>query len=204
MAQYDIIELPKMHGSDETILYPKLKHIRMIEDEEFIHRMANEPGGTTAAMTQNVYAATANMLARLLSEGYSVRLKGIGTFMASIGMKKGKVYEQTDDKRNARSIEVKKINFVADKHLVKETDRRCYLERNDVKHINHVATTEDERLAMALRFLDTHPFLTVADYKSLTGLTLTKAKNELKKFRETEGSGLTYKGRGNHLVYLKE
>ncbi len=72
--------MPNLNGSDETILYPRLKHIRMIEDEEFIRRMADSPGGTTAAMVENVYAATADMLVRLLSEGYSVRLKGIGTF----------------------------------------------------------------------------------------------------------------------------
>ncbi len=204
MAHYDIVELPKMRGSDKTILYPKLKHIRMIEDDEFIRRMASEPGGTTAAMAENVYAATANMLVRLLSEGYSIRLKGIGTFTAGLGMKNGKDNESENEKRNSRSIEIDKINFVADKQLIKRTNSCCHLERNEVKNIKRVSSTREERLAMALQFLATHPFMTVSDYMSITGLAYTAARTELKTFRETEGSGITSQGRRSHLVYVKE
>ncbi len=203
MAKYDIIEMPKMHGAVETILYPKLKHVRMMEDDEFIRRMASMPGGTTAAMAENVLAATADMLASLLSEGYSVRLKGIGTFKASLGMKRNKEYESEEEKRNARSIKVSKINFVADKRLIDKTDRSCYLERNEVQHITRIESTEAERLAAALEFLESHSFMKLYDYIALTGLTRTKASIELRKFRNTEGSGITSKGSGSHLIYVK-
>ncbi len=204
MAKYDIIEMPQMNKSDEQVLYPKLKHIRLMNSEEFIQKIADEPGGPAIATIENVYAATVDMLARYLSEGYSVRLKGIGTFTAGLGMKKGKENETDDEKRNARSIEIDKINIVADKQLVKKTNKSCHLERGDLKHINRVATTEDERLAMALRFLDTHPFMTLSDYVALTGLTRTKASIELKKFRAAEGSGITSQGQRSYLVYVKE
>ncbi len=195
--------MTNLHGSEETVLYPKLKHIRMIDDEEFVERMANEPGGATAAMTENVLSAAANLLSRLLSEGYSVKLKGIGTFKASLAMKKGKEDETNDEKRNSRSIKVDKITFKADKSLVSKTNSSCYLERGGVKRIKNVTSTLEERLAVALAYLDTHPNMTINDYARITGLNKTAAGRELRKLRETEGCGITSQGQRPHLIYVK-
>ncbi len=203
MAKYEIKELPKMHGSEETVLYPKLKHIRMIGDKEFVERMAKEPGGATAAMTENVLSAAASLLSRLLSEGYSVKLKGIGTFKASLGMKKDKQYETEDEKHNARSIKVDKITFKADKSLVSKTDSSCHLERGGVQRIRCVTTTLEERLAIAHNYLNTNPNMTVNDYAAITGLNKTAASRELRKLRSTEGSGITVQGQRPHLIYVK-
>ncbi len=203
MAKYEIVEMPKMNGKDEVVLYPKLKHIRMMDDGEFMTRMDHEPNGVTAAMAENVLSAAANLMSRLLSEGYSVKLKGIGTFKASLGMKKDKGRETEDDKRNARSVEVKNIVFKADKQFVEKTDRSCYLERDGVKRISPVTTTFEERRDMAVEFLKSHPFLTVAAYAAMTGLNRSAAGKELKKIAKTEGSGIVVSGRSPHIIYVK-
>ncbi len=195
--------MTNLHGSEETVLYPKLKHIRMIGDKEFVERMAKEPGGATAAMTENVLSAAANLLSRLLSEGYSVKLKGIGTFKASLGRKKNKPYETEDEKHNARSIEVGKITFKADRSLVVKTNNSCYLERDGVQRIRKITSTLEERLAIAHNYLDSHPNMTVDNYAAITGLNKTAASRELRKLRETEGSGITIQGRRPHLIYVK-
>ncbi len=203
MAKYEIVEMPKMNGKDEVVLYPKLKHIRMMDDGEFITRMDDEPNGVTAAMAENVLAAAANLMSRLLSEGYSVKLKGIGTFKASLGMKKDKERETEDDKRNARSVKVKNIVFKADKQFVENTDRSCSLERDGVKRISPVKSTFEERRDMAIAFLESHPYMTVSDYASMTGLNKSAAGKELKKIAKTEGSGIVVSGRSTHINYVK-
>ncbi len=185
------------------MLYQKLKHMRMMYEAEFITRMDGEPNGVTSAMAESVLDAAANLMSRLLSEGYSVKLKGIGTFKVSLGMKKDKERETEDDKRNARSVEVKNIVFKADRQFVENTDRSCYLERGEVKRISSVTSTFEERRDMAIAFLESHPYMTVADYAAMTGLNRSAAGKELKKIAKTEGSGIVVSGRPPHIVYVK-
>ena len=43
--------------------------------------------------------------------------------------------------------------------------------------------------ALAVRYLEEHPFLTVYEYRKLTGLLRTAATNELRQWAYTPGSG---------------
>ncbi len=203
MAKYDLIEMTNLNGSEETVLYPKLRYIRVIGDREFVERMAKEPGGTTESMSENVLSAATSLLARLLSEGYSVKLKGLGTFKATLGMEKGKERETEEDKRNSRSIKVDNITFKPEKSLVRMTDKSCHLERGKVRRIKKISSTQEERLAIALDYLETHQTMNVDDYARITGLCRTSASTELRKLRTTEGSGISAQGRRPHLFYVK-
>ncbi len=203
MAKYDMIELPQMNGSEKKILYPKLQHARLIEDDEFVHRLTEMYAGVTSGMALNIYAATADMFAHLLSEGYSIRLKGIGTFHATLGMKKDKEFETDEDKHNARSIEVNDIKFVADKQLVRNTNQCCSLERGEVKKIKQIKTTKEQRLEKLIEYLTSHASITVSEYAGLTGLSLSTATKEIRQFSETEGSGIQARGRAPHKEYVK-
>ncbi len=203
MAKYDMIELPQMNGTEKKILYPRLQHTRLIEGDEFVHQLAELYAGVTSGMALSIYAATSELLARLMSEGYSVRLKGIGTFHATLGMKKDKDFETDEDKHNARSIEVNDIKFVADKQLVRDTDRCCTLERGVVKKIKRIKTTKEERLNKLLKYLESHANITVSEYAYLTGLSVSTATKEIRQFSETENSGVKARGRAPHKEYVR-
>lgn len=46
--------------------------------------------------------------------------------------------------------------------------------------------------------------MTVAEYKQLTGLSHTTAGKELKKWAATPNSGIYFKGKGSHKIYIKK
>ena len=146
-------------------------------------------------------------MATQMSRGYSVSIDGLGTFTPALGLADGKEAEQVDGGKriNAQSVKVSDINFRADRAIVIDTDRRCDFERVPHNITRHVSSyTPDERLAMALRHLDTAPMLTVSEYVAMTGLGRTTAATELRRLASTPGTGLASSGSGPHKVYVKD
>ena len=198
-------EMNDVRGKGETVFYPKIERYRLFSEKEFIEKMAMEGSGLTEGQVESVLTSFKHRIAEMLALGYTVKVKGVGAFSASLGVSDGKKLETGDEnetKRNAQSIEVRNIRFKADKSLIAETNMKCRLERKGVRSIKRIGSTEEERRAMAEEHLRENPFMRVADYMRLTGLTRTLATVELQKFRQDEASGITTTGRGCHKVYV--
>ena len=90
----------------KTLLYPRIVLKGQIGTEEMLESMTH---GTTfnAAEAGGVLKLAATYLAKMMANGYSVRIEGIGIFAPTIGLKKGKEREQADGsgtRRNASSL----------------------------------------------------------------------------------------------------
>ena len=93
------------------------------------------------------------------------------------------------------------VNFRADKQLIAMTRSGIRLERATYKnHRSSARYTEEERRQLALDYLKSHPFLTVADYCRLTGLLPTAARNELRRLAADPESGIDTAGIASHRV----
>ena len=66
-----------------------------------------------------------------------------------------------------------------------------------------VAYTKEQRLQLALEYLDKNSAMRIGDYVQLTGLSRTTATMELKAFRQDPASGIAFVGRGSQKVYVK-
>lgn len=153
-----------------------------------------------------VLMATADHLGELLGEGYSVTLDGIGNFKATIGLEENKELDTLDGnetKRNARSLQLKGVNYRADKELIKKASQHCKLEREGIARIHRSPYTKEERLKLALEHLEKYGAMKVANYMELTGLSRTAATLELQEFRRDTTSGIDFIGRGSAKVYVK-
>lgn len=206
MADYVMREMFDMNNTGESILYPQIDRYRMLSEDEFIDKMAMEGSGLSRGQVESMLSALKLRLSEMLGLGYTVKVKGIGTFSASLGIKDGKEPETTDEdetKRNAQSIEVRNVRFKADKNLIETTNQHCNLKRKGVRRLHNVESTEQERLAIAHKYLNEHPFMRITDYMNLTGLSRTKATTELLKFRKDATSGISTTGRGSHKLYVK-
>ena len=64
-------------------------------------------------------------------------------------------------------------------------------------------SSKEQRLQLALEYLDKNGAMHIADYMELTGLSRTTATLELKAFRQDPTSGITFVGRGSNKVYVK-
>lgn len=206
MAKYFMQEMPDMRKEGETLLYPRMEITGTCETDELVE--ASIKGSTfNRGEVRGALDLIAGTMARFMAEGRSVRIEGIGLFTPTLTLKKGKEREDAQGnspRRNAASIEIGGINFRADRTLISETNSHCDLERgSSVKKCRRPKTTAEERLAIAKKYLEENPFLTVTEYSKLVELNRTTAAKELKAWATDKESGITMKGLGTHKVYVR-
>ena len=206
MAKYIKQEMTDLSGKGEEKVYYRLQSERNIDFKALAEYVGRHNGMMSKGLVINVMEHVVDAMAELLGEGHSVTIDGLGTFRASIGLEKDKemdTFDGDETKRNARSLRLTGINYRADKVLIREANRHCKLERAGESRLHHSPYTKEERLKLALQYLEEHGAMRVAEYMELTGLSRTKATLELKEFRQDLSSGITFIGRGSAKVYVK-
>ncbi len=208
MAKYIKQEMSDVHGTGESKCFYRLQSAGNLSSRELIQRVARPGSGLDEGSVVHVLQSLADELSRALADGYSVAVEGIGTFKAAIGVREDKemdTIEGDEPKRNSTSLQVTGVNYRADKHLIRDTHSHCHLSRAGVRTLCRSPYTKEERLKMALDFLNNpaHSFMRINDYVALTGLSKTVASKELIEFRENPDSGITFTGRGNNKMYIK-
>ncbi len=207
MARYIKQEMPDLQGTGETKCYYRLETRRNLSSKEFLKR-AGAHGVLDEGILEHALGKIAEQLVEDLADGYTVTLDGIGTFQATLGVKRDKEMDTLDGdetKRNAQSIEVQNVRYVSDKQLVKDVNKRCELSRAGVRRVNNSPYTKEQRLQLALEYLAdaAHPFMRVADYAELTGLPRSSATKELRTFAQDHSNGIDTDGRGTAKVYVR-
>jgi predicted histone-like DNA-binding protein len=206
MPKYIKQEMPDLHQTGEKKIYYRLKTDRHFDFNHFIQSLHQSNNGISEADAIRILLSAADHLATLLGKGNSVTLNGIGTFKATIGLEEDKeldTLDGTEPKRNSRSLQLKGVNFRADKELIKKARKDCKLQREGIARIRRSPYSKEERLALALDYLDKHGAMRIADYMELTGLARTAATLELQEFRQDMTSGIDFIGRGSAKVYVK-
>lgn len=206
MAKYIKQEMIDLSGKGEEKVYYRMKTKQNFDFKEFTKEVSRYNSMMNKGLLENVMSNVTDVLKRLLADGCSVTIDGLGTFKATIGLKDEKEldsFEGQDTKRNARSLRLTNVNFKADKNLIKEANNLCKLEREGESRLCHSPYSKEERLKMALDYLEKYGAMKVADYIKMTGLSRTKATLELQDFRHDPSSGITTIGRRSTLVYIK-
>ena len=195
-----------MAGKGENAVYYRMQTERNIGAEEFIEEVAGIGTGLSEGAVTHVLGQLTHTLARLLADGHTVTVGGLGTFRATLGVMEGKEQDSFDadePKRNAQSIEVKGVNYRADKALVKEIRVQCRLERGKESRLHRSPYSREERLVRALAFIEEHTVMRVMDYVELTGLSRTTASLELRELCQDPTSGIRSMGQKASKVYIK-
>ena len=206
MAEYIKQEMNDPQGKGEKKVYYRMRIYKNVGMDELVKQIARPGSGLSEGTVWHVLTTLAERMAYMMAEGQSVTLDGVGTFKPALGVTPDKEIDTLDGKepkRNARSIEVQDVNFKVDKQMVRAIDERCDLRRGGISRIRTSPYSEEQRLALALQFIDTNQLLRVTDYMQLTGLGRTKATQELRHFCSDPQSGLDFIGRGSHKVYVR-
>ena len=206
MAKYIKQEMTDLSGKGEEKVYYRLQTERNIDFKALAEYVGRHNEMMSKGLVINVMEHVVDAMAELLGEGHSVTIDGLGTFRASLGLAEEKemdTFDGNETKRNARSLRLTGINYRADKVLIREANRHCKLERAGESRLHHSPYTKEERLKLALQYLEEHGAMRVAEYMELTGLSHTKATLELKEFRQDLSSGITFIGKGSAKVYVK-
>ncbi len=205
MPKYIKKEMADLNGKGSPQAYYKLEAWRKLEFDEFVERCHKLNGSFSKAVITGVVTAVCDQLAMELANGFTVNIKGLGTFGCKLGVRTGKEmdgFDEDDSKLNARSIEVNGITFRADKGIVKQINRDCDLERGGESRLMTSKYSPEERLERAHRFLAKNGFMHVDDYARLTGLSYSTASRELRRLAGEPSSGITSSGSKSGKVYL--
>ena len=139
MARYIKQEMSDLNGKGEKRVFYRMKIEENIDSNQFMDEIATPGSGLSRASVVSVMTAVAEQLARCMAGGRSVTLEGIGTFKPKLGVVKNKEAEtlnEDEPKRNAQSLEVNGVDFRVDRKLVRNTNRRCRLERGGTSASN--------------------------------------------------------------------
>ena len=204
---YTFRELPDMQSTGEQKVYPKATYCGQMSNEEFL-QMMEKTTMLQSGMIQAVIAGMAKTIALAFLRGDTVKVDGLGVFSVKLGMKKEsetQYLKQQGERYNTNDVEIKGVNFLTDQQWLKSLRHGIELNKSrGIKTIRKIESTEEERLQKAMQYLESQPFITVSDYVGLTGLGATKAKKELRQFADNPDCGISRKGFGSHVVYIKK
>lgn len=205
MAKYIKKEIVDLNGKGTTQAYYRLKTWRKLEFEEFTERCHSLHPAFSKGLISGVLDAIIEQLAYEISNGYSVKIDGLGTFSAKLGVRKDKEmdsFEEGSKKLNAKSIEVTGVSLRVDKKLIKEIDLNCDLERGGEERLRTSKLSQEERIEKARQYLQQNGFMRVNQYAILTGLSYSTAARELRRLAANPTSGIVSQGRKSSKLYL--
>lgn len=205
MAKYIKKEIADLNGKGTTQAYYRLKTWRKLDSEEFAERCHSLHPSFSKGLISGVLDAVVDQLAYEISNGFSVKINGLGTFSAKLGVRKDKEmdsFEEGSKKLNAKSIEVTGISLRVDKKLIKEIGLNCDLERGEEERLRTSKLSQEERIEKARQYLQQNGFMRVNQYAILTGLSYSTASRELRRLASDPTSGITSQGRRSSKLYI--
>ena len=197
-AKYIKKEIADLNGTGHTQAIYKMKTQAMSHDE-FVDLCSRE-GAMPKDAIEGVLTLIHDKLALSMAEGFSVKINGLGTFIARDGVLPD-AFEPGEPKHNAKNIKVTGVSYRADKELISNTSRKCVLIKEGESRLKKPTTTLEERIAKARKFLEEKPLMRVMDYAWLTGLSRTTASIELRKIASDPTSGITSTGQNSQKYY---
>ena len=202
-AKYIKRELPDLNGTGQTQACYQMQ-LRPMNFKTFVAQCAREHG-VQESLIESALTVVRDELSLCMAEGFSVKLEGIGIFHAKLGPRDDKLqdaFEPGETTRNAHTIKVDGVSFKAAPELIRNTDRKCVLERGSVSRLRKSKLTLEERIQKAHAFLKEYPIMRVPDYARATGLSRTTASLELRKLEHDPSSGITSIGARSQKYYI--
>lgn len=208
MAKYIKQEMPDLGKTGKTKCYYRMENAGNISMAELVRHICSHNQGVTEGMVQHVVTAVVEEMSHFLAEGHTVKIDGLGTFRAMLGVRDGFEREAPDGggpRRNAQTIEVKKINYRQDSSLVGSVNRKCQLSRGETRRVNSSPYTKEERYRRLMEHLseDGVLFIRVGEYAKMMGMPRSSAAVELRNWAADENMHIESRGSYSAKVYVK-
>ena len=202
-ATYIKKEVADLNGTGATQACYKIKLTPM--DFDHFVGLCQREGGWDESIIRGVIAHVGEKLALCMAEGFSVKIDGIGVFNARLGVRgdvQQDAFEEGETHWNSKTIEVKGVAYRADKDLIRNTDRKCTLVKGGESRLKKSKFSLEERIQKAHEFMEKNYFMRVPDYVRLTGLSRSKASEELRRLERDPSTGITSRGERSQKIYI--
>lgn len=207
MINYILQEVPDITGEGKRNVYPKFVQHNMIDYDSFVKRVCDVERAFNETAVKGVIESVSRQLIEHLSMGHAVKIDGIGVFSLSLEFYDDKPTEITDekDKMMYRGVRVRDWTLKTDPDTLQRLRRKtkCNRAESGVRKLKKNPFTLEQRIANALKVIDTKGFLTLADYVMANHICRTSASVELKRICAMPGSRITATGQGSHKVWVR-
>lgn len=202
-AKYVKQEINDLNGTGRTQAYYKME-LRPMNYRAFVSQCARE-GHMEESAILGVLSLVSEKLALCMAEGFSVKLEGIGTFNAKLGVRSDMLqdaFEEGERARNASTIHVTGVAYRADNDLISNTAEKCELRKGGVNRLHKSKYTLEQRVQRAHEYLKKNTLMRAPDYAELNGLSRSVATVELRKLARDPSSGIRSKGERSQKYYV--
>lgn len=205
MAKFIMRTLNTASAEEEKKYFPHLLSTGETTLDDMARNIA-EASSFTPGDVKGVVAALVKEIAWAAARGRTVKVEGLGSFRATLGLRRWAENELADGKthRNALSVEIDGFNFRPSRVIVGEANSHANLERQMPRKDEKPAPayTPEERMERARQYLGTHRWMKVSDYAALCHLSAASASKELRALAAREDAFLKSEGSGSHKVYV--
>ena len=217
MANYILKELPGEMTEGRTVIYPKLQRFSLFDYEMVIQHMCTFSRILNEGIIRAVFIALTDEMLTGMPAGHNIKIDGLGVFSLSLGFDTSKASEEeiaqqqewdddADPKLKYRRVCVKGINFRPDPELLREMNRVAKFDSAGVEIVapRKSKYSREERLAKAKEIIDKQGFMTLSDYATATGLSMSGASKDLKQIVADGDSGIIVWGDRTHKVWVRK
>ena len=202
--------MPDVHKTGTNLVYYRMERNETLEYSEFIQRCNSGHKLYGPSILQGAIMVVCEQLATELAKGNNVKIDGLGTFHARLGLstyRPGKnmdTFEEGTPKLNAASLMVTGVGYRADRELVRAVNRKCELKRGGESRLKKPKYTKEERVERAIQYLRREGFMHVKDYARINGLSYTTAYREMR-YDLVGSATITSRGRKSaRIFFLKQ
>jgi predicted histone-like DNA-binding protein len=209
MAKYIIKDMPEGMGNNKKgRIFPKMQVYTEFDNDKVVELINKYSPAFSQGTIRGVLDTLSNVMKAYLPMGHSLKINNLGVFSLSLQFSdkadaNTQETSQTEPKTKYRHVEIKGINFKADKKLVKEMNKENSFEHTSSNPVPSSSYTPQERLQRALQHIDKNRFITLQEYANLNDLSRSSASRELVAFVNDPSSGITTKGAGSHKFWVR-
>lgn len=212
MPYYYKREINDLNGTGKKVFRYEIRSVGNVTLRNLAYEVHKRYRALGEGEVEGIVSSFLDAIKVALSEGRSVTLDDFGTFSLGIGLKNEDTmvttsdYDAPDSEPNARSIGVKAVHFRASKRLVGDIDSRCrhnlFREPGGTAHLHRTQLTREERIELAVAFINDHNFMRLGDYAALVHISRAMASRDLQDFVHDPAVPITTDGVRSHKIYV--
>ena len=212
MPYYYKREINDLNGTGKQVFRYEIRSEGNVTLKNLAHQIHKRYRALGEGEAEGIVNSLLEAISEALSEGYTVTLNDFGTFSLGIGLKdEDTMVTMRDDgepgkEPNARSIGVKTVHFRASKRLVSDIDYRChnhlFREPGGTAHLHRTQLTREERIQLAVTYIQDHNFMRLGDYAALLHISRAVASRDLQDFVHDPTVPITIDGVRSHKIYV--
>lgn len=212
MPYYYKRELNDLNGTGKKVFRYEIRSEGNVTLRDLAYEIHKRYRALGEGEAEGIVSSLLEAIREALAEGRTVTLNDFGTFSLGIGLKDEDTMVTTRDdddpghEPNARSIGVKAVHFRASKRLIGDIDYRCrhnlFREPGGTAHIHRTQLSREERINVAVKFIEDHNFMRLGDYASLLHISRAMASRDLQNFVRDPAVPITADGVRSHKIYV--